>query len=342
MMNYEDFKKDFLKAVEEEIEQRGLEEISCKFDTIDSPDGMTDRLMVSVGDSKMSMAFRLKEIYSDVDAGENLLIAAAKTVNTIEENISVIKTKEQTVKDFVSDYSQVQKHTYLRLIPGDAPVLKNTPHKMIKDMALVVNIHLDDFSDANGKSFVVVSKPLMDMYGIDEAQLFADAKNNSVENEPLVVKDLFGVVQELAPGAIDEPGPGAPQVFMVSNESGFQGAPVITYPDFAEKLSAFGKNFWVIPSSVHEFLFMKDDGQAKAKELNAMIRNTNDTVVGPRDFLSNQCYHYNAITKELTTGLEYEKDKDNAPSVKPDEPESEPEPEADPFYDGYDEEEPEI
>lgn len=319
MMNYEDFKKDFLKAVEEEIEQRGLEDISCKFDTIDSPDGMTDRLMVSVGDSKMSMAFRLKEIYSDVDAGENLLIAADKTVNTIEENISVIKTKEQTVKDFVSDYSQVQKHTYLRLIPGDSPALKNTPHKMIKDMALVVNIHLDDFSDANGKSVVVVSKPLMDMYGIDEAQLFADAKNNSVMNEPLVVKDLLGVVQELAPGAIDEPGPGAPQVFMVSNESGFQGAPVITYPDFAEKLSAFGKNFWVIPSSVHEFLFMKDDGQAKAKELNAMIRNTNDTVVGPRDFLSNQCYHYNAITKELTTGLEYEKDKDNAPSVKPDE-----------------------
>lgn len=319
MMNYEDFKKDFLKAVEDEIDQRGLEEVSCRFDTIDSPDGMTDRLMVSVGDSNMSMAFRLKEIYADVDAGENLLIAADKTVNTIEANISVIKTKEQGVKDFVSDYGKVQQHTYLRMIPGDSPVLKNTPHKMIKDMALVVNIHLDDFSDANGKSVVVVSKPLMDMYGIDEAQLFADAKNNSVMNEPLVVKDLFGVVQELAPGAIDEPGPGAPQVFMVSNGSGFQGAPVITYPDFAEKLSAFGKNFWVIPSSVHEFLFMKDDGQAKAKELNAMIKNTNETVVEPRDFLSNQCYHYNAITKELTTGLEYEKDKDNAPSVKPDE-----------------------
>ena len=320
MMNYEDFKKDFLKAVEEEIAQRGLEDISCKFDTIDSPDGMTDRLMVSVGDSKMSMAFRLREIYSDVDAGENLLIAADKTVNTIEENISVIKTKEQTVKDFVSDYSQVQKHTYLRLIPGDAPVLKNTPHKMIKDMALVVNIHLDDFSDANGRSVVVVSKPLMDMYGIDEAQLFADAKNNSVENEPLVIKDLFGVVQELAPGAVDKPKPGAPEVFMVSNASGFQGAPVITYPDFAEKLSAFGKNFWVIPSSVHEFLFMKDDGQPeKAKGLNELIRNTNDTVVEPRDFLSNQCYHYNAITKELTTGLEYEKNKDKALSVKPDE-----------------------
>lgn len=319
MMNYEDFKKNLLKAVEEEIESRGLEDISCKFQNVDSPDGKTDRMMVSVGDSKMSMAFRLQEIYNDVNAGENLLRAADRMVNTIEANVDVCKSKENDVKDFVSDYDQVRKHTYLRLIPGDSPILKDTPHKLIKDLALVVNIHLENFSDQNGKSCVVVSRPLMEMYGIEEAQLFADAKNNSVMNEPLVVKDLFGVVQELVPGAIKEPGPGAPQVFMVSNESGFHGAPVITYPDFAEKLSAFGKNFWVIPSSVHEFLFMKDDGQAKAKELNAMIKNTNETVVEPRDFLSNQCYHYNAITKELTTGLEYEKDKDNALSVKPDE-----------------------
>lgn len=43
-----------------------------KFDTINSPDGMTDRLIVSVGESKMSMAFRLKEIFRDVNEGESM------------------------------------------------------------------------------------------------------------------------------------------------------------------------------------------------------------------------------------------------------------------------------
>jgi flagellar motility protein MotE (MotC chaperone) len=56
---------------------------------------MTDRLMVSVDDSKMSMAFRLKEIYQSVEDGEDIDHAVYKMVNTIEDNISFVKEKEQ-------------------------------------------------------------------------------------------------------------------------------------------------------------------------------------------------------------------------------------------------------
>ena len=317
MMNYEDFKKNLLKAVEEEIESRGLEDISCEFKNVDSPDGMTDRLMVSVGSSKMSMAFRLKEIYKDVNAGENLLIAATKMVNTIEANVDVCKSKENDVKDFVSDYDRVKEHTYLRLIPGDSPVLKDTPHKMIKDMALVVNIHLENFSDVNGKSCVVVSRPLMEMYGIDEAQLFADAKNNSVVDEPVKLVPLGDMIKSLI-GSEELPSPEEAGIvtYIATNNSGFHGASIIAYPDFADRLSEFGKEFWILPSSVHEFILIKDDGRAKPKELNEMVRNVNETVLEPRDILSYQCYHFNAITKELTTGVEYATLKDKAPAVK--------------------------
>ena len=69
IMNYESFKTNLMDLVTKEIEKRKLEDITLKFDTIDSPDGMTDRLMVSVGESKMSMAFRLKEIYRDYENG---------------------------------------------------------------------------------------------------------------------------------------------------------------------------------------------------------------------------------------------------------------------------------
>ena len=36
-----------------------------------------------------------------------------------------------------------------------------------------------------------------------------------------------------------------------------------------------------------------------------MIKNVNETVLEPRDFLSNQCYHYDAKSKTLETGLKY-------------------------------------
>ena len=306
-MEFEAFKNTIMDLVSKEVEDRGLEDISLKLTTVESPDGMTDRLMVSVGESKMSMAFRLKEIYQSVEDGEDIDHAVYKMVNTIEDNISVVKEKEQDVKSFITDYEKVKDNTYLRLIPGDSPVLKNTPHRMIEDMALVVNVHLDSFSDENGRSCVVVSTPLMEMYGIDEAQLFADAEKNSLANEPIVFKPLVDMIKDLiSSDEVPNPEDVGIVTYIATNKSGFQGAAVAGYPDFAEKAAeAIGGSFYMLPSSVHEFILIKDDGTPKARDLNKMIKNVNETVLEPRDVLSAQCYHYDAKAKVLETGLSY-------------------------------------
>lgn len=306
-MEFEAFKNTIMDLVSKEVEDRGLEGISMKLTTVESPDGMTDRLMVSVDDSKMSMAFRLKEIYQSVEDGEDIDHAVYKMVNTIEDNISFVKEKEQDVKSFISDYEKVKDNTYLRLIPGDSPILKSTPHRMIEDMALVVNVHLDSFSDEHGKSCVVVTKPLMEMYGIDEAQLFADAEKNSLANEPIVFKPLLDMVKDLiSKDEIPNPEDVGIVTYIATNTSGFQGAAVAGYPDFCEKAAeAIGGSFYMLPSSVHEFILIKDDGTPKAKDLNKMVKNVNETVLEARDFLSDQCYHYDAKTKVLETGLKY-------------------------------------
>ena len=306
-MEFEAFKNTIMDLVSKEVEDRGLEGISMKLTTVESPDGMTDRLMVSVDDSKMSMAFRLKEIYQSVEDGEDIDHAVYKMVNTIEDNISFVKEKEQDVKSFISDYEKVKDNTYLRLIPGDSPILKSTPHRMIEDMALVVNVHLDSFSDEHGKSCVVVTKPLMEMYGIDEAQLFADAEKNSLANEPIVFKPLLDMVKDLiSKDEIPNPEDVGIVTYIATNTSGFQGAAVAGYPDFCEKAAeTIGGSFYMLPSSVHEFILIKDDGTPKAKDLNRMIKNVNETVLEPRDVLSAQCYHYDAKAKVLETGLNY-------------------------------------
>ncbi len=306
-MDFEEFKNELMDLITEEVNDRGLEGISMRFDSINSPDGMTDRLIVSVDDSKMSMAFRLKEIFKDVTEGESMDTAVYKMVNTIEANISVIKTKESDVKSFITDYEQVKEHTYLRLIPGNSPILGETPHKMIEDMAVVVNIQLVNFSDENGRSCVVVSKPLMEMYGIDEKQLFADAEKNSLANEPLVFTPLGDMIKHLI-DAEEVPSPEEAGIvtYIATNKSGFQGAAVAAYPEFAQKAAeAIGGSFYMIPSSVHEFILIKDDGKPNARDLNKMIKNVNETVLEPRDLLSEQCYHYDAKTKVLETGLSY-------------------------------------
>jgi hypothetical protein len=306
-MDFNEFKNTLMDLVSKEIDDRGLEGLSLKLATIDSPDGQTERLQVSVGEAKMSMAFRLQEIYKSVEDGEDIDHAVFKMVNTIEESIDVIKNKENEVKNLISDYDNVKDQTYLRMIPGNSPILKDTPHKMVADMALVVNIHIDGLSDANGRSCVVVSRPLMEMYGIDEQQLFADAEKNSLANEPLVFTPLGDMIKNLIEAEnLPTPEDAGIVTYIATNKSGFQGAAVAGYPDFCEKAAeAIGGSFYMLPSSVHEFILIKDDGKPKAKDLNAMIKNVNETVLEPRDILSAQCYHYDAKTKVLETGLKY-------------------------------------
>ncbi|MCR4557075.1 MAG: DUF5688 family protein, partial [Saccharofermentans sp.] len=251
--------------------------------------------------------FRLKEIFRDVNEGESMDHAVYKMVNTIEANIDVVKTKEGDVKSFITDYEKVKDHTYLRMIPGDSPILKDTPHRMVEDMALVVNIHLESFSDENGRSCVVISRPLMEMYGIDEKQLFADAEKNSLENEPIVFTPLGDMIKSLIESEeLPSPEEAGIVTYIATNKSGFQGASIAAYPDFAEKAAeTIGGSFYMLPSSVHEFILIKDDGKPNARDLNKMIRNVNETVLEPRDILASQCYHYDAKAKVLETGLSY-------------------------------------
>jgi len=311
-MDFEEFKDELMWRLNHELDNRGIENISLKFSDINSPDGMNERLIVSVGDSKMSMAFRLKEIFRDIENGEEMDCAVNRICNTIKESISVIETQEEGVKAFITDYEQVKDNTYLRLVPGDSPILNDAPHKKIEDMALVVSINLVDFSDEHGRSVVVVTKPLMEMYGIDEKQLFEEAERNSLKSEPLVLTPLGEMIKNLIQAEnLPDPADEGIIAYIASNKSGFHGASVISYPDFCkEAAETMGGSFFLIPSSVHEFILIKDDGTPRAKDLNKMIKNVNETVLEPRDFLSNQCYHYNAKSKTLETGVKFDKAKE--------------------------------
>ena len=311
-MEFEEFKNELMELVTQELDNRSMDNISLKFSDINSPDGMNERMIVSVGDSKMSMAFRLKEIFRDIEGGEEMDHAVNRICNTIKESITVIETKEQDVKAFVTDYDKVKDYTYLRLVPGNSPILSETPHRMIEDMALVVSVHLVDFSDENGKSVVVITQPLMEMYGIDEKQLFEDAEKNSLEHESVVLTPLGDMIRNLIQAEnLPDPADEGIIAFIATNQSGFHGASVVSYPDFCEQAAEkLGGSYFLIPSSVHEFILIKDDGTPKARDLNRMIRNVNETVLEPRDYLSDQCYHYNAKSKTLETGIKFDKAKE--------------------------------
>ena len=304
-MEYDEFKKMFMEEVEHEIKARIIEGVTISNEEIRSPEGMTDRLIVKMENSNISMAFRLQEIYEDYDG--RLEVQVEGLVDTIQENMNV-REKEADVKSFIMDFDKAKDHLHLRLIPGDSPALSDTPHVMIEDMALVANLDIVGFAE-DGRTCAIICDALLAHYGISKDELFEIARDNSIETEPLKFEALeHKVASLLQEDDIYVPVDMNNTAFIATNTSGFNGASVIAYPDFNEKaVETMGGSFYMIPSSVHEFILIKDDGMINAKTLNAMIRDVNKNTLKPKDRLSSQCYHYDAKTKKLEQGLKFDK-----------------------------------
>jgi len=140
---------------------------------------------------------------------------------------------------------------------------------------------------------ILLDNILMEKYGVDEETLHRDAETNlkpTIRNMTEVMKDMMGEGSGIIPNE-DSP------LWVASVEGGQNGAVAITNEEFMQQ--AFDKfgNFYILPSSIHEVLFVQDDGTFKVKYLRDMVGSVNATEVAEKDILSNNVYYYDG--KEL-------------------------------------------
>lgn len=136
----------------------------------------------------------------------------------------------------------------------------------------------------------------MEQFGVTHDQLREDALVNAPEIRPSEIRGMSVVMTEMmGPGMIPEIDPADEQMFVAGVSDNIHGAGVIAYPNFfedaAEKL---GGDFYVLPSSIHEVLLVRDNGEMTAKDLEAMVREVNATQVAPEEQLTDHVYHYDS------------------------------------------------
>lgn len=120
--------------------------------------------------------------------------------------------------------------------------------------------------DRQSRETVLVTNEMLDHYGITRDQLMSDAKENAPQLLPASlssISEALGIPTD--PGSMD-------MLYVASVEGMRHGAGVLAYPGFlndaAEKL---GGDFFILPSSIHEVLLMRDEGKRlpKVKDLSA-------------------------------------------------------------------------
>ena len=189
------------------------------------------------------------------------------------------------------DYEKVKDHLIVRLrnTERDAELLSIAPHRIIGDIALTYAIRV---ADEEGKDVVItVTDEILRTLGVSQDTLENDAFTSFMAHRPAHVESLPAMIFGLTNGAINDDA--ARDVLVVTNEQTMYGASVLFSPGMLEKLSETYKEFYALPSSVHEWLILPAGFGFEPEALAQMVREVNSQHVDGPDFLSDHVYRYN-------------------------------------------------
>ena len=224
-----------------------------------------------------------------------------RTMENICKEIVQVYEKNKVQKDFsleqVTDFKNVKDRICFKLVNREknAELLADTPYVEYQDLAVVFYILV--LKDKSGITSIAVRNSLMDMWGMDADILYHLAKKNTQRLFRGRVLSMMEVMAEIIGDSADAFEDSAFPMYVATNVFKINGACILLYDGvlkkFAEKI---GGDFYILPSSVHEVIFIPANGDMDARYLIQMVKEVNATEVSPDEVLSDNVYMYHADT----------------------------------------------
>ena len=236
-----------------------------------------------------------------VENPKRLAAVMSEFLSGLDKAISQIPQVD--TKQF-TEYGNVKGNLMMQVIPVEPnkEKLEQVPHKTIEDIAVVYRIDVSDARHHNAS--VLVTNQMMEHFGITPEQLHQDAVTSQMANRPPTLKNMSEMMAEMSGGMMDMP---ESPMWVATVQGGVHGAVAIQIPEFMDQAAEkIGGNFFVLPSSIHECLFIKDDGEFQRPQLEEMVQSVNATEVSAADFLSDSVYHYDSEVRVFEKATTFE------------------------------------
>jgi len=196
------------------------------------------------------------------------------------------------------DFDQIKDRICFRLVNKELnnEFLEDVPHIVFQnDLAVIFYILV--INAEGGIQSYTIKNSAMTLWDVDTMQLYNLAAENTRRIfgiKLMTIGDMLG--QQFLNDLIEE----SPLYIATNNEYLF-GANIMLYNDVLEAFAdEIGMDFYIIPSSVHECIFMPIDNNMDASEIVKMIFEVNTTVVADEDVLSYSVYMYTKADGQLT------------------------------------------
>ena len=239
-------------------------------------------------------------------------LAQGRPVEEIMKEIVQIRTEQDYRLPFevpgLTDYSQVKPLLSIRLCDPEQnrKFLEDKPHTSCGVLAAAYRIQIMENPD--GAASAAVTDSMLSLWGITKEQLHQDALAAETARSHVCLYSMADMMEEMTTstkaenlfdhdGSLEET---AMPLYVLTNSARLNGAGMLARDGVLDKVGdLIGKNFYVLPSSVHEVLILPDTGNQKEKELEQMVKEINETQVAPEDRLSDKVQYYDRETKTL-------------------------------------------
>lgn len=198
----------------------------------------------------------------------------------------------------VTDYESVKENLMFRILNTDRnkEYLKNSVcfHTDLDvDICLFIDV---EFQSGKG-GIINLTKQIRDMWSVSDEELLAQAKRNTKEKRT----PMFANVQTLLYDTEFDGLSCDVNLYVLTNKEKTDGAGVIFYEgllkEYSERLE--GKNFIILPSSIHETLLIPTDELKDVTYLRRMVCSINSMELQPGEVLSDNIYYYNKETDSV-------------------------------------------
>lgn len=205
-----------------------------------------------------------------------------------------------------TDYGNARPRLRGRLINTDRnkALLENLPHREFLDLSLTYYVEIDSPDMGTGR--IQVHYNHMEKWGVSEEELYQAVTENMESTDVGTIQNMMQMIMQMA--GLEEVPEGLKteecSMYVLSNKQRLNGAVQMLSKRMLKTAAImFGRDFMVLPSSIHEVLLVPvaDDFEEKDYIVNFvdMVRVVNDTQVEDTEILSYHVYRYCADTETV-------------------------------------------
>ena len=256
------------------------------------------RIGLTITDTRINVSptIYLEEYFHLYTNGVSLETIAEQIVNTYHEVKFKQKCNVQTIKDF----STIRHKVAYKIIHGDKnkQLLQTHPHIIYLDFAIVFYILYD--IDESGSATIPITHELLKCWETSTDELWKLARINTPLLLPADYKPMQVVIKEMLGELYTEDGMAENLMYVLTNSLRTFGACCLLYDGILEQIGdKLGENFYLLPSSIHEIIIVPESKSPDEDCLHEMVVDINESQVAEEEFLSDNVYYYNRLTKQI-------------------------------------------